>query len=75
MANVLNAATNNKHVAEIEAALRGQKILTPADAKAWGLIDEEREKYFNPNAVIASLEPASNNGTPSTPPPLASDKK
>ena len=53
---VLNKTTNNKHTAEIDAAVRGQKILTPSDAKQWGLIDEERKDYVTPNAVIATIE-------------------
>jgi ATP-dependent Clp protease, protease subunit len=56
MSDVLNSATNNKHTAEIEAAVRGQKILTPSEAKQWGLIDEERDNYVTPNAVIATIE-------------------
>jgi ATP-dependent protease ClpP protease subunit len=55
--DVLNSTTHNKHTAEIEAAVRGQKILTPADAKQWGLIDAERDGYVTPNAVIATITP------------------
>jgi hypothetical protein len=57
MADVLNSATNNKHTADIEAAVHGQKILTPSEAKQWGLIDEERQNYVTPNAVLATIEP------------------
>lgn len=72
IADVLNKATNNKHTADIEAAVRSQKILSPAEAKKWGLIDEERDNYVTPNAVIATIESAPNSLAPV---PLASTKK
>ena len=56
MSDVLNTATNNKHVEEIEAAIRGQKILTPSEAKEWGIIDEERKNFITPGAVIATIQ-------------------
>jgi ATP-dependent Clp protease protease subunit len=76
MADVLNSATNNKHTADIEAAIRTQKILTPSEAKQWGLIDEERKNYVTPNAVLATIEPTTNPATDrNNPPPLASIAK
>jgi ATP-dependent protease ClpP protease subunit len=76
MSDVLNSATNNKHTAEIEAAVRGQKILTPPDAKQWGLIDEVRTNYVTPNAVLATIEPSISPASGrSDPAPLASVTK
>jgi ATP-dependent Clp protease protease subunit len=62
--DVLNNATKNKHTADIEAAVRGQKILTPPEAKQWGLIDDQRESYFTPNAVLATVNPVAIAPTP-----------
>jgi ATP-dependent Clp protease protease subunit len=56
---VVSSVTNKKEK-EIETAVHGQMILTPTEAKDWGLIKDIRKEFMEPGAVLVST----NSGPP-----------
>lgn len=48
---------STKSQAEIETAVKGQTILSPEQAKEWGLVQEIRSTYTEPNSTFASVNP------------------
>jgi ATP-dependent protease ClpP protease subunit len=58
-------STTNKTQTEVEAAVRGQAILSPDEAVRWGLVQEIKKDFMEPGAVLVSVsvpqssEPAS----------------
>jgi ATP-dependent protease ClpP protease subunit len=55
------AVTAQKKDAEIEAAVHGQQILTPEQAKQWGIVQDIRENFMVAGATMISV-----NGSPAT---------
>jgi ATP-dependent Clp protease protease subunit len=49
------SASSNKKPSEIEDAIHGQTILTPEDAKRWGIVQEIRTTFMEPGAVLISV--------------------
>ncbi len=47
--------TAQKKDAEIEAAVRSQQILTPEQAKQWGIVQEIRDSFMVPGATMVSV--------------------
>jgi ATP-dependent Clp protease, protease subunit len=60
VSHVISSATNKKE-SDIDQIIRGQVILNPEEAKKWGLIQEVKETFFDPNANLITVIP---------PPPL-----
>jgi len=56
VSHVLSSTTNKKEP-EVDQMIRGQVILTPDDAKKWGLIQEVRDTFFDPNANLITVVP------------------
>ncbi|MGA2905459.1 MAG: ATP-dependent Clp protease proteolytic subunit [Candidatus Korobacteraceae bacterium] len=54
IAHVVSATTNKKE-AEMDTILKGQKILTPEEAKAWGLVQAVKTDFFQPGATLVSI--------------------
>jgi ATP-dependent Clp protease, protease subunit len=48
---------SKKTLAEVDAAVKGQTILSPEQAKDWGLVEEIRATFMEPGAVFAAVEP------------------
>ncbi len=62
------ASTTNKKASELETAIRGQVILTPEQAKDWGLVQSIKNEFMQPGATMVSV---SSSSTPSpVEPPL-----
>jgi ATP-dependent Clp protease protease subunit len=55
MAAQVITASSKKKETEVEAAIQNQTILTPAEAKQWGLIQEIRQTYMEPGAVFVGV--------------------
>jgi ATP-dependent Clp protease protease subunit len=49
------AANCTKKPAEIEEAVHGQTILSPQEAKEWGIVEEIRNSFMEPGAVFVSV--------------------
>ena len=49
------AANSKKKESEIEAAIQAQTILSPEEAKSWGLIQDIKPTYMEPGAVIIGV--------------------
>jgi ATP-dependent Clp protease, protease subunit len=56
VSQVISSATN-KREPEVDQMIRGQVILTPEMAKQWGLIQEVRDTFFDPNANLITVIP------------------
>jgi ATP-dependent Clp protease, protease subunit len=56
VSHVISSTTNKKEV-EVDQMIHGQVILTPDEAQKWGLIQEVRETFFDPNANLITLVP------------------
>ncbi len=54
IARVLSASTHKKQP-EIESILRGQAILTPEQAKEWGVADEIKDQFIEPGARLVTV--------------------
>jgi len=50
------AASSNKKASEVEDAMHGQTILTPEQAKQWGIVQEIRSTFMEPGAVLISVD-------------------
>lgn len=48
-------ANSKKDLADIENAVHGQTILSPEEAKQWGLVQEIRTSFIEPGAVFVSV--------------------
>jgi ATP-dependent protease ClpP protease subunit len=48
-------ASSNKKLAEVETAIHGQTILSPEEAKQWGIVQEIRSTFMEPGAVLISV--------------------
>jgi ATP-dependent Clp protease, protease subunit len=58
--------TAQKKETEIEAAVHGQQILTPEQAKQWGIVQEIKENFMVPGATMVSVSaPSPEQKTPS----------
>lgn len=55
--SVISATVKTDKRKDVEAAMHGQIILSPNDAKAWGLIQEVRTNFMEPGAVFMSVNP------------------
>jgi ATP-dependent Clp protease, protease subunit len=49
------AANSNKKPSEIQSAVEGQVILSPQEAKSWGLVQEIRDSYAEAGAAYVSV--------------------
>jgi ATP-dependent Clp protease, protease subunit len=49
------AANSNKKPAEIEQMMKGQTILTPEEARDWGLVNEIRSTFMEPGASFVTV--------------------
>jgi hypothetical protein len=49
------AANLAKKQSEVEDAIRIQRILSPVEAKQWGIVQEIRDTYMEPGAVFISV--------------------
>jgi ATP-dependent protease ClpP protease subunit len=47
--------TATKKSSEIESAIHGQQILTPEQAKQWGIVEEIRDNFMIPGATMVSV--------------------
>jgi len=54
--DVIAATTGDKKRKEIEAAVHGQTILSPEEAKEWGLVQEIRSNFMEPGAIFVSVD-------------------
>jgi len=54
VAQVIANNSNKKHD-EIETLMQGQVILSPEEAKSWGLVHEIRPTFMEPGAVFVSV--------------------
>jgi ATP-dependent protease ClpP protease subunit len=55
VAQVISSVTNKKKESEIETAIHGQTILSPEQAKEWGIVQEIRTNFMVPGAVFVSV--------------------
>jgi ATP-dependent Clp protease protease subunit len=55
MAAQIIAANSKKKESEIETAIQTQTILSPEEAKSWGLVLEIRNTYMEPGAIIVGV--------------------
>jgi len=72
MAQVIMANSNKKQP-EIENAIRIQTILSPEEAKQWGLVQDIKPNYMEPGAVFVGLDVPPEKGQKQTPSPYTSD--
>jgi ATP-dependent Clp protease protease subunit len=56
VSHVISSATNKKEP-EVDAMIHGQVILTPEQAKQWGLIQDVKDTFFDPNANLITVIP------------------
>jgi ATP-dependent protease ClpP protease subunit len=64
------ANTTKKKQSDVQNILHGQLIMTPEDAKAFGLVQDIRTEFMEPGAVMATIEvpmPASDSNKPTEP--------
>jgi hypothetical protein len=55
VAQVIASVSGKKKEAEIENAIHGQAILSPEQAKEWGIVQEIRTNFMEPGAVFVSV--------------------
>jgi ATP-dependent Clp protease protease subunit len=55
MASQIIAANSKKKESEIDAAIQAQTILSPEDAKNWGLVQDIRTTYMEPGALLVGV--------------------
>jgi ATP-dependent Clp protease, protease subunit len=68
MATQIIAANSKKKESEIEAAIQAQTILSPEEAKSWGLVQDIRPTYMEPGAVIVGVNvPSEKEQKPTSP--------
>lgn len=63
--DVISATTGEKKRKEIEEAVHGQTILSPEQAKDWGIVQEIRSNFMESGAVFVSVDVPP---TPAAPP-------
>lgn len=51
------AANSNKKQSDLENAVHGQTILSPQQAKEWGIVQDIKESFMEPGAVFVSVTP------------------
>jgi ATP-dependent Clp protease, protease subunit len=51
---VVTEAANKKAAPQIAAAVQSERILTPEEAKEWGIVQDVRQDYMEPGAVMVS---------------------
>lgn len=54
--DVISSTTGNIKRKDIENAVHGQTILSPDDAKQWGIVQEIRDTFMEPGAVFVSVD-------------------
>ena len=57
------AASSHKKTSEVEEMMKGQTIVSPDEAKDWGLIQDIRSNFMEPGAVFVTV----NNPAPTPP--------
>jgi len=65
-------ATSNKKQPDVEAAVRGQTILSPEEAKEWGIVQEIKDSFMEPGAVFVSVNTPSKDEEKKPPQPTIS---
>lgn len=55
MLQVVGATIKPKSRSDAEAAIRGQKILSPEEAKDWGLISDTRDPQMVPGSIVSVI--------------------
>jgi ATP-dependent Clp protease protease subunit len=48
-------ATTKKKQSDIENTVRGQTILSPEEARQWGIVDEIKDNFMEPGAVFVTV--------------------
>jgi ATP-dependent Clp protease protease subunit len=61
-------ANSKKTQPEIESAVNGQTILSPEQAKEWGIVQDIRPSFMEPGAIFVAVDnPAEKSDKPKTP--------